>query len=415
MFGWLAAAAAFAASPAQPEPAGEPAGGQRIFTTLGYVGQAGTDGGAWFDLDYGEQRFRLPRTSVAEVNRYFDLLNAATERGFAVRVRYDAAAGEAGPDGPYVIYPVCSLAVGDSEPLGDERANCPPRGDSGESAEARLALGVGIALERPEAARVLLGEALSSGSLPAHLRALAYNRRGGVAERLASRHPPASAEHDRLSVAALADYRGWVAAAPDDPEARLAVSRTLAELGGYDEAVAVLEALGRTVPERAFDVAIRTGALYRQRGDYRRALRQLDDYAARHGPVDGMRFNYHRAWTLMMLGRDREALAAIDRGLGGQPDYSAAWLLRSCVRARLGLLADALADQERAYALMMLLPIRDDPAMAEDIGRSRAMIETLRAAAASGRNRPVPAACEGFWDRWLQTRPRSPLLDGAPS
>lgn len=413
---WLAAAAALAVQADLPAPAGDAAGDGRIVATSGAVGAAGTDGGQWFAIDLGEQRFRLPPVSAEEADRYIDLINAATERGFSLHIRYDATAGQVGVDGPYVIYPLCSVTVGDATPIGDEAANCPPRPAPGESAEERLALGLGIAIERPEAAQALLGEALAAGTLPAQARALAFNVRGGVAERLAARHEPGSAEHDRLIAAALADYRGWLTLAPDETEARLAVARTLAGLGGYDEAVAVLEALGRAFPDRAFEVAIRLGAIDRLRGNSESALRRLDDFAARHGEPEGMRYHYHRAWTLMVLRRDSEAIAAIDKGLQAQPDYSWAYLLRSCVRARLGRLADALADQERAYALLMLLPIRDEPALAEPLARSRALTEELRAAIAAvspfpGRTRPLPAACEGFWDRWLRTRPRSPLLD----
>src|SRR3712207_5858051 len=174
-------------------------------------------------------------------------------------------------------------------------------------------------MERPQDSLGVLGEALRMGGLSPRLRALALKLRGEAAEDQAHEHESASPSFDRLMAEALADFRSWVAVAPEDTDAKIAVSRALNYLGAYDEAIALLEALARVAPERAFDIAIRTGAIYRQQGQYERALRQLDDYAAGAyaagaGENLGMRFHYHRAWTLMLLHRDREAADEVDVG-----------------------------------------------------------------------------------------------------
>jgi tetratricopeptide (TPR) repeat protein len=174
--------------------------------------------------------------------------------------------------------------------------------------------------------------------------------------------------------------------------------------------MAIYQAIGRRWPEEAFDVAIRTGALFRRQGRYREALAALDTFVAQSGPREGMRMRYHRAWTLQLLGRPAEAVEELGRGLQGQPDYSYAFFMRSCAYARLGRLREALADQERGLELLSGLTADTGGRLAEDLGNSRALVATLRRLVASGRQLANDAPCSGFWDRDIRSRPRSALL-----
>ena len=202
-----------------------------------------------------------------------------------------------------------------------------------------------------------------------------------------------------------------MALAPQDAQAQYAVARPLLALGAYDEALDIYRNIGRRWPDEAFDVAIRTGALHRQRGDHQGALRQLDDYARAHpDSANGMRFHYHRAWTLTLLERFEEAEREIDNGFSTQPDYASAYQLRACARARLGRLEGALADEERALEIMGGHARENSVALRADMARSRTVIESLRTAIRQGRATPMAAPCDGFWDRWIRPRPRSPLL-----
>jgi tetratricopeptide (TPR) repeat protein len=402
----LALLAGLAAVVAQPAP---PAG-ERIFEVPGHVGDWESEGADWFGLSGYNIRFSVPLGG--DRDGFWQLLEAAADRGVALRFRFDAAAGRLEEDGHHVIYPLCAIGAANGSWYGDTAHNCPQSAEARPRAERLLALGLALAFDHPEAARRTLAEALAAPGLPANGQALALRNRGDAAEAMSFDFEPTSAAHDRLWADALADYRRLVVLVPDRAGPRSAMAAALVALGGYDEALAVYQEIRRRWPDQAFQAAVDIGSLYRQRGDYPRALATLDDYA-RTGDaaqMDGMKFHYHRAWTLVLLGRDEEALREIERGLTTQPDYSAAFLLRSCARARLGRLAEALADERRALELRSEFFGQSSAGVRADLARSRTVIALLEQAVAARRRGPISAPCEGFWDRWIRPRARSPLL-----
>ena len=402
----LIAGAALAAAPAAgPTPAPQ---GERIFAIVDQLAGADTEEGAWFDLHATRLRLLVP--PGAERVTYWDIMRASVERGFGLRVRFDAAAGRLGEGGDHVVYPLCSIGFVTGARFGDEARNCPPRPSGAPEPERLLALGLAQVQEHPEAARRTLAAALAATfELSPAALALAHRARGEAAESLSAELEPSDPAHDPLMADALADYRRVAALRPDDADDLLAVARPLLALGGYSEAQEIYLVLGRRWPDRALDVAVRIGALYRQQGDYSRALRVLDDYA-RTGDTDGMKFRYHRAWTLMRLGRYEEALADIDAGMATQRDYSSAYELRSCVRGRLGQLEGALEDQERALERLEGAFAQPSAAMRTQIERSRSAVDALRRAVVAGQRGPSGIACTAGWERWETPRPRSALL-----
>ena len=401
----LAGIAAALAQPAPPPPA------ERIFEVPGHVGNWDTEGDEWFAMSGYSIRFSMP--PGADRDGFWRLVQAADERAVALRFRIDVAAGRLGRDGFYVIYPLCAIGTANGSWHGDTARNCPAGAAAVPAAERLLALGLVLALDDPEAARRTFGEALADPGLAPNGQALALRNRGAAAEGMSFDLEPASAGYDRLWADALADYRRLAALLPDRASPRLAMAAALVALGGYDEALAVYQEIMRRWPDQAAEATVEIGALYRQRGDYRRALATLDDYARGRdaSQLNGMKFHYHRAWTLVLLGRDEEAVREIDQGLTTQPDYSAAFLLRSCARARLGRLAEALADQRRALELRSAFFAESSAGVRAEFARSRAVIAMLEEAVAARRSGPVSAPCEGFWDRWIRPRTRSPLLD----
>lgn len=393
---------------AQMASAQAPAG-EHVYSVAGYVGEWDETSGDWFELFGPNIRLALP--DGAERETYWQLLVAASERGVALRVRFDATAGRLTPDGTSVIYPLCSISAGNAS-FGNESNNCPVRNSERRDGETLLTLGLAQVSEQPEAGRRTLTDALSATpQLAPRARALAFKGRADAAEAIADNLESDDPETDRLLAEALADFRRQVALAPDDAAAMFSVARLTMSLGGYAEALDLYRAVGRRWPEEALNVAVRSGALYRQQGDYERALRELDDYARLGDPqINGMKFRYHRAWTLSLLGRNEEAEREINTGLATQPDYSSAYQIRACVRARLGRLDEALADQERALELLVGIMAQPNAALRADIERSRRAVATLRGAIDARRPGPVAAPCEGYWDRWSRPRPRSPLL-----
>jgi Tetratricopeptide repeat len=408
---WLDLVATIALAATQGAVRAEPPNADHLFAVTGYIGDWDEDDGDWFQLIGVDMRLHVPSGEEREV--HWRLIAASVERGVALRLRFNGSAGRLTADGTYLLYPLCSIGAANGASFGDEVRNCPPSPQA-PTAERLLALGFAQTFDHPERARTILAQALEARpGLPPSARALALEARGEAAESLSYHLDPTEARHDRLLSEALADYRAQAALRPGDAAAQFAVARMLLTLGAYAEALELYRRIGRQWPNEDFEVAVRIGALHRQQGNYDGALRALDDYARAAGSSTfGMKFHYHRAWTLTLLGRDREALGEIERGLESQPDYSSAYLIRSCARARLGRLAEALADQERAAELLRALAEEPSPFVRAELERSRVVVATLREAIAAGRSAPVAAACEGFWDRWVRPRPRSPLLDG---
>jgi tetratricopeptide (TPR) repeat protein len=401
----LAALAASAASRAQPAP---PPSRDHVFTIGGPVRIDPEGDGDWFRLIGQDMQFLLPEGE--ERATHWRIVSEAAERGLSLRIRIDAAAGRLAPEGNRIVYPVCSIGTATGARFGDEARNCPPAAPAPGASERLLALGLAQTEQNRERARQLLVEALSaSPSLPPPARAVALRARALAAQVLALDVQPGEEAHDRLLAEALADLRELAALLPDRPGPRLLVAQILSDLGGYREAIETLREVGARWPEQAFSVAIGVVTVQRRRGDYNGALRHLDRSAAGETGAGGMMFHYHRAWTLMLLRRDAEALDMIDRGLATQPDYVGAHQLRACVLGRLGRLEEALAAQRIAREGLQSMPDPDGAYVRSLDLLSRSSEAELADAIAAGRRRPVDRAC-GFLDRWSRPRTRSPLL-----
>jgi len=407
----VAVAAWAALAGALPSRAADPVPPTHIFTVTGYPGDIDESGGS-FTLANMRARILVPDGS--ERATYMRVLDAAIERLVAVTIRFDGTAGRLDPDGDHIDFPLCSISLGNSR-FGDEAANCPPRSNRTMDAGQLLALGWAQGPEQPDAARLTLTRALeSTPALSPGARALAFEARAEASEALAGSVIPSDPSFDRHWADALADYRHEAALATDSARARYAVANALLTLGAYDDALDEYHAIGRAWPEEAFEVSIRIGALYRQRGDYARALRILDNRSNRdNAQMNGMKFHYHRAWTLWLLGRNPEAAREIDEGLDSQPDFAPALTLRACVRARLGQFADAVADEQHAFDLLNA-NATDAPWSRREIEATRATLVLLREAAQPDHMRAVEAQCASYFSRWSHPRARSPLLPRRP-
>ncbi|MBV9882964.1 MAG: tetratricopeptide repeat protein [Sphingomonadaceae bacterium] len=403
--------AALLATQTPAVPAGSVAQPARISTATGYyAGVDETGGETRLKLDDTPHRYRVPRLAEAELRQWAQLISTAAQRGFALRVRFDGTAGRVDAQDATITYPICSLSVGSLQPLGDEAANCPTSAAVEQRRSFALMAQGFAARAQPRLAIGLLDEALADEHLPANVRAIGLRARTEANEAVGLAAEWAGAEYDRFMLAALTDARARVAITPDDAEAYFEVGFILTNLGAYDDALAVYANMARRWPGEAFRIAVREGAIYRLRGDYRRALAALDDFAARSGRPDGMRFAYHRAWTLLMLDRYREALAEIDRGLESQPDYASAWELRSCANAQLGATDVARSDQERALELFEDIARNGAPGVREGIDRSRRLVALLRGTTGRASAELLDLACREPWRNYTRTRARSPLL-----
>lgn len=404
----LVAALLGAAPGRAQEPAAEP---RRIFEDHGTFGDTGVEGAetVWFTLWEPHIRFRVGPEPEAKLQELEALIRRANAAMRSVSLRYDAAGGRFDARSGTLIYPLCDLMLDHlrfepSRPCG-QSAPPPPATPEAALALARAHLTVG---DFARARSLLAGiEPLPEPGfrkLLLRTRAQAAEGAGIVAEWLS----PAA---DRALADALADYRALEALEPDDVEIQFSIGALLLDLGGYAEAREIYDRILARWPDEEYRVAVRIGALHRARGDYGKALEALDRLVVRRGPQRGMRFHYHRGWTLSLLGRLNEAIREYDEGLTEQPDYSSAYFRRACARASLGRLREALADVDEARRLYETLPGAATSKLIQDgIREAAALRAALEAAAASGGG-PVANGCTGpSWRQHETPRPRSPML-----
>jgi tetratricopeptide (TPR) repeat protein len=389
------------------------AGGEPVFERDGMI--LGSEGdpasGLLLSLWDEHVRFGLPPQPEAKQAELSELLERAWDGSRAVKIRFDGAGGRVNKQAGTIDFPICSIILDEAafEPAKPCRATRLPAAPNGETA---LALGV---------AHYGIGELRRAQSLlrsagwpddPA-FRRLLLRARAQVADGLGALEARESRAADSAYLSALADYRALAVLEPDDVEVQFMIGMMLEELGDYAAARTHYEDILRRWPEEDFRIAVRIGALYRTQGDYQRALEQLDRLVERSGPQGGMKFHYHRAWTLTLLGRFEETVAEIGKGLPDQPDYSYAYLRRGCALASLGRLDEALADIERGAALLKGLPQAGVEPLRFDISRAEAIVAQLEEARSSRPRQPVTGTCEGYWAGSDVKRQRSALLPPA--
>ena len=362
--------------------------------------------------------FSLAPTSDDQAGGIFDSLNEAARSGRTIIVRIDPASGRYDPARKRMMYRACAVRF-DKAAFGDGDAFChggpleaPPLTDR--------ALSLGVALvEAGQGRQALpfLNQVLHGDGDPTR-RLIAVRARHSAHDAVAG-SLPASRDRDAELIAALADAREWEALAPDDTNAELAAAAGLAQLGAYDEAVAAYRTITIRRPDERYRSAVRIGAIRRGQGDFAGALAELDGLAKELGPQTGMKFHYHRGWTLTLLGRNEEAVAELNLGLKDQPDYPWALVKRACAFGRLGRVAEAAADQRAAVALLeRIAPSLGDVGdqVKADLARSRAVSKSLDLDAKARRSAPTDVACSGYSDP-DRGRERSILLPkptGAP-
>lgn len=388
---------------------GSAAGQRRIFEDLGMLTHATEDEGVlWLSLWESHVRFRIEREPESKRNQLAFLIRRAAEDSRSVSIRYDAARGRVNRKTGTLDYPLCAIAL-------DDLLFQPTRGCDGKPPAASRG---------PEAALVLARAHLSSGEFRRAEDLLArsdlptdgaFGRlflkvRAATADNIALLEEPASVKADQAVAAALADYRALAELEPDDVEHQFAIAGALQDLGGYAEAGAVYDLLLKRWPDEGFRVAVRRGALHRGQGDYEKALDALNQLVAGGVEYDGMKFRYHRAWTLSLLGRYDEAIADLGEGLRIQPDYGSAHLRRACAFAAVGRLREALQDVTEARRLNAARP-----EAAEALRRETAEIEALRArieaGLAEGDGKRVVGCATPYWRAFERPRARSPLFD----
>jgi tetratricopeptide (TPR) repeat protein len=183
-------------------------------------------------------------------------------------------------------------------------------------------------------------------------------------------------------------------------------------LGDYAGAEALYGEILKKWPDEAYQVTVRRAALARLNGDYQPSLDLLNSLAADTSGDLGMKFYYHRGWTLMKLDRFDEAIADFTKGMNSQPEYAWAYILRACSYASVGQLRYAAGDFDEAAGLFEALPAsKASTKLKHDIALAKSTANLLRERADTTVVTPVTGLCDDFWDGSDRSRTRSRFLE----
>ena len=395
-----------AAQPSKPEQ-------PQTVTSYGIVDEGGTRGEEiWFKLSRIDQRFVLDVGRTPELQAITDVLEDSSKTARSLLVTYDlaGAAFDIGQDEPsYVVRKIDYDGRTVAGTVG-------PRWKTMAPSRAEAALARGIAYYNgslPERAIAELDDALKGDGSAPERRRLALKTRGlARMDAIAAKGGEITDDVDRTLIAALDDFRTWGALAPDDNDPRFKQAQALRDLGAYEEAIALYEAMPKDDPNDAYWIALRLGATYRTMGNYDKALAAVDALKSSGEVPEGMAWHYHRGWTLYELGRDREAVEEFTAGLEDQPDFTGAFIYRACANLRLGHLPAALDDRRQAQAIMAAYWKDQDipPNSQEEIAIGERLIASLESAIASGKSGPIDVPCLSEDDSGDRRRERSRLL-----
>lgn len=401
--------------PASPMQAAEKPIAHSLFTAHGPLFGNSLDqrDRIWFSSFDEQARYAVDRPSAADVESLADVLRISADPRLSLTIIFDAASGRVDDESGTLVYPICSVAL--DERKFTSRHACANRAIDEAKASGVELLAIGHALAQeyaPTDATRLLTMALDKGKLSPAARRITLSSRGDAHEVRAYHGEWESVDADRSLIAALADYRALAALEPSDPAPSRSVGRVLGELGDYGAAMNAYRDVIKRWPGEDETVSVSMAAVARNSGDLKQSIEILNGIAERHGTDQGMRYYYHRGWTLTALGRFDEAVAAFSEGMKTQPDYAWAFMKRGCAYASTGQHARALDDVDQAIAITSRIDSELDTAASRADERRRTEIRALLKDAVNAKNTvALSSACGGFAGPGENPRSRSQLLD----
>lgn len=223
--------------------------------------------------------------------------------------------------------------------------------------------------------------------------------------------------NDEVFYDAFLDYSKAIELHPKDSFFYRARGSVLAMLGDYKSAFSDFETMSSLEGNEKYWSMIRTGGLYRQLGDYDKAMQAFGKVSRKWEPT--MPVNYHMAKTYNKFGYYEEALKAIETGLLAQDNYGAAYHTMACSNAMLGHFDEALADYKLGARLIEDATgshVKHFPGIQHNIKlhkKNEAILEKHLENAATLSQEEAKSLCfSTWWDIHYQTvREKSALLD----
>ncbi|MEO6199501.1 MAG: tetratricopeptide repeat protein, partial [Sphingomicrobium sp.] len=337
----------------------------------------------------------------------------ARKEGRSVELEYNIDAASLSENQMNLVVPICAARI--------EETSVKAIGGCSLSEGEKLS-GMDIPIARAMAARSesrptdAINEAthaIDSGQLNEHQLRMALRTRIGATKFVHYALTPRSDAADRQMLAILRDTKRLFKLKPL-ADVAIELSVTLRNLGDYEQAQQVLEEAAKRWPDDDISIDYERSALARQVDEPGESLGILNAMAAKHGPMDGMRFYYHRGWTLTNLGRFDEAIADFTVGINGQPDYHYAYFRRACAYAQIGDLKRALSDLNDGIGQIDSLPAEFvGGAVRRDRARASEAMKALKSDVSAGKTETRPDVCSGYFSEPDTPRMPSRYLDAA--
>lgn len=346
-----------------------------------------------------------------EIEALSAVLDAADRSNRAAVITFDAASGRVDPSAGRLVFAICTASL--DEISFNSRHHCREGARSSRSTRWQHSLAMAVAEAEAgnfEIGRTLLDTVLAAKDLPSPARTIALQARVSALMSIGESASFASPAADQAHFAALKDSRALVALDPDNKEPAIQAALLLGYLGDDGGAAIAFREIIKRWPENTANLGVSLAVVIRQKGDFEQSLSQLNDVAANHGDELGMRYYYHRGWTLLMLDRFDEAIEAFNNGMETQADYPWAFIRRGCAEASVGRLAKASDDFDQGMMLLnRFAPNAPSSSFTDNLAQLMAIKRKL--ASASGRATPMLNLCNGFSGLGDQSRAKSKLLD----
>ena len=330
---------------------------QNVFQSIDQPRGAGTDDKRttlFVDSFEHGVRYEAAHLSPADVDMLTQIFDRYQTQFRAIEFKFDAAGARFNPETSTVDFPICSANIDNLTYVAARKCDeTVSRGSVESSINLSMALGIAefFGGSTDEAVR-LLSKAIDSGELRPEFRPTAYRFRAEVNKTISFESEVGSEAADRASMSIITDCDRVIALEPEEVECRFAEASAWGYLGDYPTAEKRYAALAVKLPDEKFRTVIGHAAILRLRGEYELALEMLNSLVPEFRDSLGMKFHYHRGWTLMHLGRFDEAIADFSEGLKVQPDYPWAYLRRACAYAQTGELQ--LAEEDFAVGVRFM-------------------------------------------------------------
>lgn len=360
-------------------------------------------------------RYRLRQPTEEQLERAYALLQTSIDAKRSIRLSYDIAGGRIDEKLRVMVYPLCGFRF--DELAFAQASPCQSKPLTLEQLKKEDAFAYWVAQAYSgdtDASIAALGTIASEKGLSSGSRLVALEARAFAAESAGDAAKFGSPESDAFYLAALRDSQAVLAIDPERDDVPENIAHLLANLGDYDASLAAFRAIIAKDSSRESDLLVSVASVNRSQGKYEDSLAALATSATKNPDGKGMRYYYHRGWTLSAMGRYDEAVASFTSGMETQADYPWSYVMRGCAHAAVGDFNDAADDVRHGLSIFQRFALDDSVSTRQGKERIEAILKKTEEARAR-KSAPMPNLCEELAGPGDRKRAKSPLLAQPPA